>query len=276
MHDFSIFRGALLRKGVQPKDHMKENRRIIRDTVFRMREQQEIDSQEPKELFKLSQFKNVAPRLYESPLPAQNVPTHADGEFLTRGKAEQLRAELAEERRAKRAELEAEMEQARSYSNDAVTQRRPSVPRVEDIAPLQPRKSVDFISTNKVKAQVMVPPRNNKPEQMVKHEAYGRVPDYLEDRKAKAMEEEEERKRNAPDPSCPKGMKLMPEEERLSTIEVLNASKEECIRQLGRLPFVVETATMKKRKEAIESKLNEIEKALELFMKPKVYIALNA
>jgi hypothetical protein len=77
---------------------------------------------------------------------------------------------------------------------------------------------------------------------------------------------------SAPDPDCPKGMKLMPEDERLSTLESLQASKTECLRLLTKLPFVLDTISSKKKQEVYENKLKEIENAISIFKRPKVFI----
>ena len=48
-----------------------------------------------------------------------------------------------------------------------------------------------------------------------------KVPDYLVSRQEEWEREAERRRAEAPDPSCPPGMKLMPEEERLKTLGLL-------------------------------------------------------
>lgn len=47
------------------------------------------------------------------------------------------------------------------------------------------------------------------------------VPDYLLSRQEEWERDEERRRADAPDPSCPPGMTLMPEEERLATLKML-------------------------------------------------------
>lgn len=47
------------------------------------------------------------------------------------------------------------------------------------------------------------------------------VPDYLVSRQEEWEREETRRKAEAPDPSCPPGMKLMPEDDRLQTLRQL-------------------------------------------------------
>ena len=100
-----------------------------------------------------------------------------------------------------------------------------------------------------------------------------KVPTYLEQRKAQWEEEKEEVRRRAPDPNCPKGMCLMPEEERLDTLDTLYASRTDALKQLQAMPFVIETPSLKRKQQVLEGKLREIENALVLFNRPKVYIA---
>lgn len=60
------------------------------------------------------------------------------------------------------------------------------------------------------------------------------VPDYLLSRQEEWERDEERRKAEAPDPSCPPGMKVMPEEERLSTLKLLQVkvASEGCRKQI--------------------------------------------
>lgn len=60
---------------------------------------------------------------------------------------------------------------------------------------------------------------------------------------------------------------------RFRHLQVLKQSQAEAMAQLQRLPFNVETPSMRKRQEMLEGKLREIEHALSIFMKPKVYVA---
>lgn len=55
------YRGALIKKGIQPKDHMRENMRIIKEKQRENREKAE--HQETKNVFKLSKFANVSSTL---------------------------------------------------------------------------------------------------------------------------------------------------------------------------------------------------------------------
>ena len=161
-------------------------------------------------------------------------------------------------------------------SDGNVSPRKASVPRADDVAALAPRSHANFIAANR--QQAVAAKRRTATEKEnsdARHESYGRVPDYLQERKADWAALEEERRRQAPDPDCPRGMVRMSEEERLETLQVLRASKEECMAQLQRLPFVIETPSLRKKQNDLESKLREIENALSIFSRPKVYVAMN-
>lgn len=65
---------------------------------------------------------------------------------------------------------------------------------------------------------------------------------------------------------------LMPEAERLETLQALQASREEAKAAMQRLPLLIETLGQKKRKEALDNKMKELEDAIKIFTRPKVYV----
>mmetsp|Transcript_5045 Transcript_5045/g.5172 ORF Transcript_5045/g.5172 Transcript_5045/m.5172 type:complete len:292 (-) Transcript_5045:22-897(-) len=267
-------RGEMLRKGRQIKDHMKENRVNLRESEIRGRELRELSRQPEKEPFKLAQFRGVSAKVFEEQeSPRKNTKPANDGEFLTKGVAEKRREDLALENRLKREELDRKMSDARYIADRPSTPRKNSVPKATDIAKLAERRNSDFINKNRIKAATMIPHQSQENKEPSRHQNFGRVPNYLEQRKQQWRDEKEEIKRRAPDPNCPKGMCLMPEIERQDTLEILHSSKAEALKQLQALPFVIETPSLKKRQQGLEDKLREIEKAVILFSKPKVYIA---
>jgi len=75
------------------------------------------------------------------------------------------------------------------------TPKKPEVPKKTDIAKLKARNDSDFIERNRVKALTMAPPSLDKVEELAKYDEYGRVPTYLEERKAQWEEEKEERRK---------------------------------------------------------------------------------
>lgn len=269
-------RGEMLRKGQKIKDHMKENLQIMREVEARSRDLREQARQPEKELYKLAQFRDVSARVSdEKPEHARITRAASDGDFLTKGMAEKRRDDLALQGRIKRAELDKKMEDARQIADKpSLTPRKSSVPKASDLGRIEDRSNADFITRNKVKAVSMIPSQAAvKVPGSARHESFGKVPNYLEQRKAQWEEEKEEVRRRAPDPSCPAGMCLMSEDERLNTLDVLKESKGDALRQLQALPFVIETPSLIRKQQLLENKLREIDNAMALFNKPKVYIA---
>lgn len=263
----------MARNGHKPKDHMSENKAIIKNVQHKNREERERSAQPQREAYKLSQFRDVEARVFDEPKQSDLAGKHS-GAFISKGCSGARQEKLQQEARQKRQEVENMLNEARD-SKQPSSPRKCSVPKADQVCALAPRNRADFIGQNKATAARMQPPRRDARDgSPAKHEAYGRVPDYLEHRNAQKAEAEASRRRNAPDPSCPPGMTLMPEDERAETVRSLEMSREEVMRQLQKLPFVIETISIQKRHDALESKLKEIERALTIFNKPRVYVAL--
>ena len=67
-------------------------------------------------------------------------------------------------------------------------------------------------------------------------------------------------------------MTRMPEEERVETLAILEANAAECKEELRRLPLLIETPGQRRRKNELDEKMREIEAALAIFKRPKVFI----
>lgn len=273
------YRGKVERLGGKNKDHIRDNVRELRALEAMKREQKEMSSHPTKELYKLPQFREVGSRLHEIPSYDENVHNGSSSptqpvEYLPKGISQKRREDLALKRRQERYELEARMEELRAMDDKPPTPKKPQIPKAHVPMSLQ-RSNSDFIRKNKFDAIRKSPKQEFvEPTTEMKHEEFGRIPRYLEERKAKAEREEEERLRRMPDPSCPVGMKLMPEQERVETLQILERNKAEAMNQLTKLPFVVETPSMIRKKNDLEAKLKEIERAISLFCRPKVYVKL--
>lgn len=267
-------RGTMERKGIKPKDHISQNVRDLKYLEHRKREERETELQPKKDLYKLSQFRDVPSKVFNfNDENDQNSVMNNYVEFLSKGESDKRREELAMKRRQERYELEARLEEERVVNDKPLTPRKPSIPKIT--AALAPRNNADFIRLNRAEALSMLPPKRSTEDDFdknPKHEEFGRIPRYLEERKAKWEWEKEVARRNEPDPMCPPGMKQMPEDERVSTLEILKQNKEITLQKFRNLPFVIETPSMIRKKNELESKLTEIENAINLFSRPKVYI----
>ncbi|CAB1116763.1 unnamed protein product [Ectocarpus sp. CCAP 1310/34] len=134
-----------------------------------------------------------------------------------------------------------------------VTPRKEAVPRAGDVAQLAPRSDRDFVAANRMQ-----------------------VPQYLVSRREQWEREADRRKAEAPDPSCPPGMKLMPEEERLQTLRQLQENESSCQSQLNKFPLVVQTPLLQRRVDDLNKKLKEIDEAKAIFSRARVYIARDS
>ena len=131
---------------------------------------------------------------------------------------------------------------------------------------------VNVIGINKYVA-AHAPLRKQPVEEKVeKTHRRGEVPGYLRRRQAREEEEEEERLANEPDEDCPEGMVVMAEEERIDTLEVLEESHAELMAALNALPIRIETLGQRTRKAELEDKLREIEDAIRVFSRSKVFV----
>ena len=70
------------------------------------------------------------------------------------------------------------------------------------------------------------------------------------------------------------GMRLLPENERLETLSVLQKNRSEIERALQSLPLKIETLGQIRRRDEMERRMREIEEGLKVFSRPKVLVKL--
>uniref|UniRef100_A0A8C6SWD6 Enkurin domain-containing protein n=1 Tax=Neogobius melanostomus TaxID=47308 RepID=A0A8C6SWD6_9GOBI len=100
----------------------------------------------------------------------------------------------------------------------------------------------------------------------------GQIPQYLEDRKEQWRKEEEERRKNAPDPLAPAGHTLMPECEKQENLKSLKDAHRSLVTELLSLPLKADNLTLQTRKAHLDRKLSELEEAIKIFSREKVYV----
>ncbi|XP_054055662.1 enkurin domain-containing protein 1 isoform X3 [Rissa tridactyla] len=150
-------------------------------------------------------------------------------------------------------------------------------------------KSIDFIKHNACNAKRALLRRSQSLQALAelleqKHreqEEYnakqkGHVPQYLLERKEQWRRQMEERLQNLPDPDTPPGHTMMPEGQRLETLGNLKQSQEHLLKDLVMLPVRADTLSMQKRRVELERKLSQIEEAIKIFSRPKVFIKLDS
>ncbi|CAF2946549.1 unnamed protein product [Rotaria sp. Silwood2] len=103
----------------------------------------------------------------------------------------------------------------------------------------------------------------------------GRVPDYIERIREKRTQEIDDERANAPDPDCPAGHVKVDNEKRLSTLRQLELSRAELEKKISHLPIRNDSLTLRRTKEDIEKKIIELDEAIKIFSKPKVFVKLE-
>ncbi|KNC96250.1 uncharacterized protein SPPG_08402 [Spizellomyces punctatus DAOM BR117] len=132
----------------------------------------------------------------------------------------------------------------------------------------------NFIHINAMKAKQPSPrtPRRPEPVSVERKTKKGDIPKYLVDRKLEWARKEQERLNGLEEEKIPSGMILVPEYERLDTLQALEKKQNELLEALSKFPVIIETVSMKKRKALIEAQLKEVEAAKEHFSRKTVYI----
>ncbi|XP_029999161.1 enkurin domain-containing protein 1 isoform X2 [Sphaeramia orbicularis] len=104
----------------------------------------------------------------------------------------------------------------------------------------------------------------------------GQVPQYLEARKEQWRKEEEERRKKAPDPSLPAGHTLMPDTKRLETLQSLKDTHRTLVTELLSLPLKADNLSVRSRRTHLDCRLSEIEEAIKIFSRDKVYVKIDS
>lgn len=266
------------RKGINFAQQNRAKLKLVQEKNRQL--QNELEQQENKELFKLQRFKQV-----ESTLKLNNNNNYNDDnndqsnspkQYLQRGKGIEAKKAIALKN------------QNNSINNNNLTGKiksKPAVPTQQQlIAALNyntqsSNQNKNFLAENAKSVVQSKPSKRDNSEDSVKHENYGRIPDYLMNRKAeldyKKQTELELQKEMHEKAKIPPGMKQMKEEERVETLRILEENRAAILNQLSAFPLAVETNSRKKAKAELEQKLNEIEAAIKLFNRKVVYITEN-
>ena len=161
--------------------------------------------------------------------------------------------------------------------------RKPSVPTAIECAEARrtqapPTQTKNFITSNAVENILSVPKRPEEPMNWLKKPNYGQVPPYLQKIKGEIMDEYEyiRQMQQAQSEAGPPGMRLLPEEERVTLIDELKRKWDEVnvhYQQTSVLALAsLDSIGKVKRKEMLEAQLAQIEKDIEKLSKPTIYV----
>ena len=101
---------------------------------------------------------------------------------------------------------------------------------------------------------------------------FGRVPLYIHKRKQELADAKQRRREEKQREKLAPGMVLMSDEERLKTVALLETNEKSIVDELRNMPLRVETHSLIEKQRELHEKLEEIEQALKLFRRQKVYI----
>ncbi|KAM4833794.1 enkurin domain-containing protein 1 isoform 2-T2 [Thomomys bottae] len=104
----------------------------------------------------------------------------------------------------------------------------------------------------------------------------GHVPQYLLDRRDLWRREAEARQNSQPDPAMPPGHTRMPEDQRLETLNNLLQSQSQLLRELVLLPAGADSLRAQSHRAELDRKLVQIEEAIKIFSRPKVFVKMDA
>ncbi|XP_010610557.1 enkurin domain-containing protein 1 isoform X3 [Fukomys damarensis] len=170
--------------------------------------------------------------------------------------------------------------------------RSPKYDKVESRVKAQlqgPVLDVDFISHN-ARAAKRAPRRHSRSLQILAQvlerqqqaqEHYnttqkGHVPHYLLERKDLWRREAEAQQHSQPDPTMPPGHTCMPENQRLETLNNLLQSQSQLLRELVLLPAGADSLRAQGYRAELDQKLVQVEEAIKIFSRPKVFVKLDA
>jgi len=71
-------------------------------------------------------------------------------------------------------------------------------------------------------------------------------------------------------------MMLLPEEERVKTLDLLKQNLAKVISELASFPLSITTPSRQRRKQELETQVDEIEQAIDMFSRKKVLIAMSS
>ncbi|KAK1154070.1 hypothetical protein AOXY_G28835 [Acipenser oxyrinchus oxyrinchus] len=268
----------------EPRNHEKENVRRLREIQRLCREkEQEREGARPKPvkaLWKSQKYEGV-----QSKVMAQLQQFQADNPPFDEGMSPPRKPECQNYLKA-HSLCGSGVQPKRSPSPSPPKSRGDGSPTAE----IQVKgTNIDFVSHNARNARQAAPRRSKslqslsevlehkrREQQEYDSNQKGRVPQYLQERRAEWQQQEEERRRNQPDPAMPPGHTRMPESERQGTLNSLKTTQQDLVRQLLRLPVRADTLSVQTRRAELDSKLSEVEEAIKIFSRPKVFVKVDS
>merc|ERR1719427_855516 len=170
-------------------------------------------------------------------------------------------------------------------------QSQPQAPRPSSVSssvstnsrsPTPTRKPINFVARNARSAKTHELRRSRSSQALhdsqvnYKKKVRGKTPIYLQTRQREWEADEIERLRNEPDPTIPEGHVVLPDQERRETLNNLKKSQQELLEQHRLLPIrSKDSIGVRNRKSELEKRISEVDEAIEVFNRPRVFVRLD-
>jgi len=106
------------------------------------------------------------------------------------------------------------------------------------------------------------------------HKNQGKVPSYINKYNKQREDAVKQKVLDEENAKLPPGTRLMQEDERRATLEDLISAKKITNDQIERLPITNKSLKMISHRRELEEKMSRLEKAIDTFSKPKVYVQI--
>jgi len=263
------YRRQLELKGIKPKNHHRDN---LNNIALIQKQTKEDEALKAKQALsknkKCAKYARTESKLKQS-LSAQRPATTApriSTNFMARNRSKIQAQSTLNSNRKEKVVVSREI-------------RKPAIPTRLEAHSARGKASApskDFLAMNKRQSEQSERKREEKAEmRFVRKKDYGKVPDYLIQRRLRKEREEQKQFEDAEAAKIPKGMRKMTDDEREETLSILAENQRQILQKMKNLPLVIETPSMKRRQAALNKQINECEINIALFSKPTVFIAMN-
>lgn len=251
----------------KPRNHLNLNCTKIKQLMHKMKEREaQKQAQQPvKALWKSEKYKNVQSKVKEfSEKPSEPLtPREANKKFLRAHSGTVGRISRPQSARQAETENKLELELKSKDDIDFIKLNQKLATQLK----LKRAPSVEFLKKIEEKQQNELKEYENKIK--------GKIPDYLKKRKEQWEQEELNRRVNRPDPDQPPGHRKLDENERITTLASLQEAQKKLLAEFNMLPIRNDTFKLKTQKQEYERRLVELEEAIKIFSKPKVFVKIT-
>ena len=233
------------------KDFARANRQYIKDTE----KLKKMAVPEPSKPFKLREFEDVESRCFVAPAKSE----HRRAFLKKNARSERLLP--VDVFRATRPETDSE-------SSEELPRKAPLPKATAELK----RQEKNFLAENRKNLSNQKVSRPQK-QTDAKHSDFGTLPAYLVSRKMELALEKLKLREDQKDPHAPPGTRKMEEKERENMLQTLRQRQAEVHDALAKLPLQLTTLRQRQCATHLEEKLKTIQKSIDIFDKPNVYVA---